>query len=691
MELYTLNISVSNQKLEFGENLPEIYSGDQSIDYVQFTFDDSKWDGFTDIWAVFNRYRGRSYQVELENGKAKIPAEVMINGGHIFIGLLGTDGENVQTSSVLEYSIGQGAANSDLIAPSENIYEQFLSDLDAYQTAKSELESIESRLVTAETTIQNLEPRVTAVDTTVSNMEDTVGGLVSDVSGMRTTVDGLLTDVANLQTSVSAMESAVPTLQRDVSALQTGVTNLESRMTALSTSVGSLEDRLTTVQTSLTDLEDGLTDAEGRLTTIGNQITDAQTDIEEIETAIEQDNIVTDVTTNGTSLVNNRVADLSFMTVTDTATGSIATFPDGSGLNAVGTEIEIVPKQAGSGTPSPDNVREISGWNSVKVTGTGKNVIPFVSAPKTELGITVTYDSENSIITLNGTTNNQGNINLYNVPNVDWVIGQRYTMSVIPVGGSATLGSGSGITYAFGLFNSNYSEWFRGHTSLTDFSSVYSLTSVAQFDATNSHFLLQCWRVGTVFNNFKIRVQIELGTTATAYEPYNGISTTINLGQTVYGATIYPEEGRGEITMGMVDLGTLTWLNGGGNRFTAAISNMATVVVPPYTNRLTGAICSKYPADTQFSISDSMTDKTWIRSDKTITIKDTAYTDATSFKTSMNGVQLCYQLATPISFTFPAVNIPTLNGTNNVWADSGDVSVEYIANLKKYIEKVVNS
>jgi hypothetical protein len=37
--------------------------------------------------------------------------------------------------------------------------------------------------------------------------------------------------------------------------------------------------------------------------------------------------------------------------------------------------VEIVPKQAGSGTPSPDNVRALSGWESVKVKRLGKNLI----------------------------------------------------------------------------------------------------------------------------------------------------------------------------------------------------------------------------------------------------------------------------------------------------------------------------
>ena len=147
MELYTLKINVTNQRLSFGENPPEIFSGDQSIDFVEFTFTDDSWN-FPNIWAIFSRQKGASYQIALDENKVMIPAEVMQKRGYVYIGLMATYGENVQTSSVLQYSIRQGAANVDTIAPSPNIYEQFLTDLDAYQEA---IHNLQTLAATAET------------------------------------------------------------------------------------------------------------------------------------------------------------------------------------------------------------------------------------------------------------------------------------------------------------------------------------------------------------------------------------------------------------------------------------------------------------------------------------------------------------------------------------------------------------
>lgn len=50
------------------------------------------------------------------------------------------------------------------------------------------------------------------------------------------------------------------------------------------------------------------------------------------------------------------------------ASGAVASFSDGASAGLAKCIVEIVPKQAGSGTPSPDNVRTISGSTSVTVT-----------------------------------------------------------------------------------------------------------------------------------------------------------------------------------------------------------------------------------------------------------------------------------------------------------------------------------
>ena len=64
-----------------------------------------------------------------------------------------------------------------------------------------------------------------------------------------------------------------------------------------------------------------------------------------------------------------------------------------------------------------------------------------------------------------------------------------------------------------------------------------------------------------------------------------------------------------------------------------------------------------------------------ISNSKGICIRDDAYTDATAFGNSLTGVQLCYELATPIEITLTPQTLSSLVGENNVW-DDGTITVE---------------
>lgn len=53
-----------------------------------------------------------------------------------------------------------------------------------------------------------------------------------------------------------------------------------------------------------------------------------------------------------------------------------------------------------------------------------------------------------------------------------------------------------------------------------------------------------------------------------------------------------------------------------------------------------------------------------------------------------NPTQVSYLLATPIEYDLTPTAVELLKGTNNIWADTGDVAVEYRADTKLYIEQL---
>lgn len=55
----------------------------------------------------------------------------------------------------------------------------------------------------------------------------------------------------------------------------------------------------------------------------------------------------------------------------------------------------------------------------------------------------------------------------------------------------------------------------------------------------------------------------------------------------------------------------------------------------------------------------------------------------------MSGVQLVYELVTPIEYQLTQQEVTTLLGTNNIWADTGDVEVTYTVDTKLYIDSKI--
>ena len=69
---------------------------------------------------------------------------------------------------------------------------------------------------------------------------------------------------------------------------------------------------------------------------------------------------------------------------TNTLSGSAVSFSTPRITNITSLKVYFSPKQAGAGDPSPENVREITGWDNVVVHRIGKNLYDAVSYPMLE-------------------------------------------------------------------------------------------------------------------------------------------------------------------------------------------------------------------------------------------------------------------------------------------------------------------
>ena len=103
--------------------------------------------------------------------------------------------------------------------------------------------------------------------------------------------------------------------------------------------------------------------------------------------------------------------------------------------------------------------------------------------------------------------------------------------------------------------------------------------------------------------------------------------------------------------IGTVDLGTINWVYESGNARFYSASTIDDMAVKPYgQNIYPNIVCSKYPAVPTYNL-DQHQDKAISTNNSQATprifVADSSYTDATAFKTAMNGVILNYELATP--------------------------------------------
>ena len=336
--------------------------------------------------------------------------------------------------------------------------------------------------------------------------------------------------------------------------------------------------------------------------------------------------------------------------VEKSASGAIASFSDGADdLPLKSLVVNIEPKQDGTGDPSPDNVRPISGWTGMEIQHTGKNV-------------------------WNGELVN-GYVDLS-----DYItVGETYTATAEMIN-SATL------TYCY-IRKKKPSE-----SEYTNVGLVIANTTVRAKTFTVEEgydYYIYC---NSSYTNVK-NMQIEVGSTATEYEPYKGRTIPISWqteAGTVYGGKLDVLSGVMTIDRKLVTFnGTEAWsvYTTGYNAYRIIIPDAKIDGVPAKqlrSNMFVGAPKrggSVGYMQTYTSPSDSI--YVFLPSDITDRAEWLAWL-------ADNNVQLLYPLATPITIQLTPHEVNSLLGVNNIFADTGDTSIEYFSQVDKdlidYIE-----
>ena len=280
------------------------------------------------------------------------------------------------------------------------------------------------------------------------------------------------------------------------------------------------------------------------------------------------------------------------------------------------------------------NICPISGFTGLNVYGTGKNLLPNLTGLRTVESIFI------------GQTN--GSTYPFHLQS-----GVTYCISFVADGTSPTayFKENGGANQLWGASGSAYTPSKDMDVQLW----VYAegLTSVTD-------------------------AQIEIGSTASAYSPYVGTTPPVSWQSeagTVYAGYLSIDKD-GNVTLTatheLVDLGTQNWDYNSTYKF-------FTTNVVGKKNGTENIQCSSYSYGNIWAASSDFV-MAGNGSNNTVYIKDSRYTDPSVFQTAMSGVQLVYELATPVTYTLTSVTVPsTVQGENNWWHDAnGNITIEAI-------------
>lgn len=186
--------------------------------------------------------------------------------------------------------------------------------------------------------------------------------------------------------------------------------------------------------------------------------------------------------------------------------------------------VTLEPKQAGSGDPSPENVRPISGYDSVTVNVWGKNLFNISKIENTKY------------ITNNG----DGSLTVTAAPASSGVSSYK-TLRELCEG--ITPG-----TYTLSAESTGTDKW--AYTPAIGYWS-YGTSKTLTDEMLDSELFFYASGVSTTATVSNI--QLELGSTPTPYEPYQpGTTATLALPETIYGGTVDAATGVGSKTWGYI-------------------------------------------------------------------------------------------------------------------------------------------
>jgi len=366
----------------------------------------------------------------------------------------------------------------------------------------------------------------------------------------------------------------------------------------------------------------------------------------------------------------------------DVTSAPVASFSTDIATPLKSAVVEIEPVQAGSGDPSPDNVRAISGWSSINVWRSGHNCFPNDKEAGTEIVGNCTFEHDG-----------HGNYRAYgtNVSGVSSSLIELQNEIVIP----------KSTNFSFCLNNNilNTNIILRLYDQNRELIDTWSCNAVKRVNSTYSLMAGKTLKyvdiqiTGTV-NNLNVYIspafvlhehQSDPFVEYTGYNQYSVLlQDTEGQPGTVYGGTL-------DVVSGLLTVNRklYTWNAGASSAYLTSTNAYALpksdVVTINTGNQSTliGAVCDKFPSGTWASISAVSRSMAGCALGNALAFRVAGYTTKQEYEAflSDNPLAFAYLVRESQTYQLAPTQIKALLGENNVWADAGNVAVAFKAKI----------
>lgn len=657
--------------------------------YRLFVTAEGEWEGLT-IRCFWHLPGGTDPASSLvQDGFVDVPASVTAQPGTGCITFEGSDGEKTVTSADLRYKVGSNSGTEDgtMPEPGTPAWEQLVSatkaNADAAEQAKNDAQAaakgVETAAAKADAAATKAEAAQKATEKAEASAAESIAGAKADaLSAIGTSKQSALDEMQQAQESATgavqsaqaAAESAVDAAKN--SALQAVEAAAQPALDAAAESAASAEKAAASEKAaadSLQELKDGIASGnfkgekgdKGDTGPVGPQGPQGETGPRGEQGPAGADGKdapqIDDAAINTTSPWSSKQIVDTLCPPLEESGNPVVCYPVAGYPLGVKTKWE--PAQAGSGDPSPENIRPIYGRDAVKVDWCGRNLIKSIWQSKEEFGLSYIVNDDYSI-TIRGTATKRSFIKFFVKDLKESLPDGTYTLCTftnLPTGMNILIGHYKGTVYAGDIAQIDGG----GHEDRVTFNAkgIHDLDAYVEV------------RAGSNVNVTVYLMLVPGSTPPTTYSPYTGQTNTLTLPSTIYGGVADAVTGSGQGTWNEVSLdGTENWITPSSNAYYAAFgyipsdgSAHGVASHYPYGTGAKKLFANKNGAIVLYGMNDSLSVDEWK------SFLAAQYAAGTP-------VQVCYKMAEPVPFTATGGGgIKALRGTNTLLTDGDTLTV----------------